>query len=668
MKNNQPGRQNRRRILIVFCCFVVLFAALAFRTAWQQIIKGNEYAQKAAKQQTTDSVISAFRGNILDSEGDYLAVSATSNTIWVRPSSVKSNGKTEDERIKNAYEESYLIADILGLDSYDVYELITSEKSLCKLAKNVSGEKAAELRALELAGIEIIEDSKRFYPMGSFASQIIGITTDDNTGLTGLEKYYDTYLSGTNGRLITSTDNNDNTLIFGKSKYYDPEDGYTIQTTIVKNIQRVVEEKISSYRDYFEANRVIAIVMDPKTGEILGMAQSDEFDLNNPRAALPGDEEYYESLTESEQVDYWYKMWRNFSICDVYEPGSTFKPITVAMALDYGVTNMNDWFYCAGYRDVEDWTIHCWNWPSNHGWESLTDAVVNSCNSVMIELAQRIGRTDYYNGLRTFCITEKTGIDFPGEGTNIIYPEKETGPVELATMAFGQGIAVTPISLVTAISSLANGGRLMQPHFVKTIYDSEGNVVQNVEPVVRNITVSEETADNMMDILEEVVSSGGAGVAGIPGYRVGGKTGTAYKAVDGVYSDTDVYTSFIAVAPMDDPQVVILVVMDNPNVKIASATAADCERDIMKEVLLLLNIQPSYTEAELEEMRATKVTVPDVIGQTLEDAYGLLAGNELECIISDDPGSAYHETAVTDQYPRAGTEIEKGSSVTVYYH
>ncbi len=668
MKVSKPGKQNRKRILIVFCCFAFLFAALIFRTAWQQIIRGTEYAQKAAKQQTTDSVISAFRGNILDSEGDYLAVSATTNTIWVRPSSVKNNGKTEDEKTKNAYEEAFAIAGILEMDSYDVYEIITSEKSLCKIAKNVSGEKAEALRELGLAGIEIIEDSKRYYPMGSFASQIIGITTDDNTGLTGLERYYDTYLSGTNGRLITSTDNNDNTLIFGKSKYYDPEDGYTIKTTIVKNIQRVVEEKITRYRDYFEANRVIAIVMDPKTGEILGMAQSDEFDLNNPRTSLPGDEEYYESLTEAEQVAYWSKMWRNFSVCDVYEPGSTFKPITVAMALDYGVTNMNDWFYCAGYRDVEDWTIHCWNWPWNHGWESLSDAVVNSCNSVMIELAQRIGRADYYNGLRTFCITEKTGIDFPGEGTNIIYPEKETGPVELATMAFGQGIAVTPISLVTAISSLANGGKLMQPHFVKTIYDSEGNVVKNIAPVVRNITVSEETADNMMDILEEVVSSGGAGVAGIPGYRVGGKTGTAYKAVDGVYSDTDVYTSFIGIAPMDDPQVVILVVMDNPSVKIASATAADCERDIMKEVLLLLNIQPSYTEAEIEKMRETKVIVPDVIGQTLEDAYGILAGEELECIISDDPGNAYHETAVTDQYPRAGAELEKGSSVTIYYH
>ena len=667
MKKNTPECENRIRILWIFAIFVLLFAALTFRTAWHQIIKGNEYAQKAAKQQTADKVVSAFRGNILDSDGNSLAVSATLNTIWVRPLDIKGNGRTESEKTKNAYDVASSLASVLELDSFDVYEIVTSDRALYKLAKYVSNEKADELRKMKLPGVEIIEDSKRFYPMGAFASQIIGITTDDNVGLTGLERYYDLSLSGTNGRLITSTDNNNNTLVFGRSKYYDPQDGYTLITTINGNVQRIVEEKIAKYKEIYEANRVVAIVMDPKTGEILGMAQSDEFDLNNPRSAMPGDEEYYATLTTAEQVEYWSRMWRNFSICDVYEPGSTFKPLTVAMALDYGVTNMDDWFYCAGYKDVEDWTIHCWNWPWNHGWESLTDAVVNSCNSVMIELAQRIGRTNYYNGLRTFCITEKTGIDFPGEGTNIIYPEKETGPVELATMAFGQGIAVTPISLVTAISSLANGGKLMQPHFVKSIYDADGKLVEQIDPVVKNITVSEETASNMMDILEEVVSSGGAGVAGIPGYRVGGKTGTAYKAVDGVYSDTDVYTSFIGIAPMDDPQLVILVVMDNPSVKIASMTAADCEREIMIEVLRQLNIEPNYTAEEIASMRESNVVVPDLIGQTLEDAYGILAGQELECIISEDPGSAYHETAVIDQYPRAGTEVARGSSITVYY-
>ena len=667
MKNVKPSRKNRRRVLFIFYVFAVLFAALTLRTAWHQIIRGNEYAQKASKQQTADSVINAFRGNILDSEGNYLAVSASAHTIWVRPSTVKGNGKTEDEVTKNAYEEAFAIASVLDMDAYDVYELITSNKSLCKIAKNVSSEKADALRELQLPGVDIIEDSKRFYPKGAFASQIIGITTDDNVGLTGLERYYDLTLSGTNGRFITSTDNNNNTLIFGRSKYFDAKNGYTLVTTINTNMQRMVEEKIAYYKQELPADRIVAIAMNPKTGEIYAMAQTDEFDLNNPRSAMPGDEAYYETLTEAEQVSYWSRMWRNFSVCDVYEPGSTFKPITVALALDYGVTSMDEWFYCAGYQDVEDWTIHCWNWPWNHGHQTLADAVANSCNSVMIQLVQRIGRTDYYNGLRTFCITESTGIDYPGEASNLIYPEKETGPVELATMAFGQGIAVTPISLITAISSLANEGKLMQPHFVKQILDSDGNVVENIEPVVRNITVSEETAANMMTILENVVTSGGAGAAGIKGYRVGGKTGTAYKAVAGGYSETDVYTSFIGIAPMEDPQIVVLVIFDNPEWRSSTDTASVCEKAIMEEALLMLNIEPNYTAEELEEMRSTKTVVPDLVGHSLEDASGILAGVDLECKYADDPGSGYHEISVTDQFPRAGTEVEKGSSVTVYY-
>lgn len=665
-KNIKPGQDNRVRIVIIFALFVIFFVLLALRTSYHQIIKGEEYAQKASRQQTTDSVISAMRGNIMDRNGSALAISATANTVWVRPGDIKSNGKTDEEIELNARKEAETISRILGLDEAETYELITGNRSICKIAKGLDADTADLLRAENLHGVDIIEDSKRYYPLGAFASQIVGITSDDNDGITGLELYYNNMLAGTNGRWITSTDNKDNTLIFGNNRYYDPEDGYTLITTIDENIQRVVEEKISYYADIYSAQRVLAIVMDPKTGEILGMAQSDEFDLNNPRTARVGDEEYYNSLTESEQVAYWYRMWRNACISDVYEPGSTFKPITVAMALDYGVANTNEWFYCAGYTDVEDWTIHCWNWPSNHGSEQLKDAIVNSCNAVMIQLAQRIGKTNYFNGLRTFCITDLTGVDYPGEASNIIYSEKETGPVELATMSFGQGIAVTPISLISAFSSLANKGKLMQPHFVKQVLDSKGNVVENVEPVVRNITASAETADNIMTMLEAVVDEGGAGTAQIPGYRIGGKTGTSYKPDTGEYAE-DVWTSFIGIAPMEDPQFVCLVVFDSPSNQSSTLTAAVCETEIMQEILLQRNIQPTYSWAELEAIRAQKVYVPDLTGQTLEDAVGILAGKDLGFVISDDPGMAYHETTVTDQYPRVGTEVEHGAVVTLYY-
>ncbi len=672
MKNNKPSFKNRKRVLFIFAVFVLFFGALTFRVAWHQIIMGPEYTQKASRQQTADNVISALRGDVLDRNGGQLAISATAHTIWARPSTVKDNGKTDADKAANVQVIADTLVEILGLDPKETMETITANKSLVKVTKNVESEKADALRSklneLGLVGIDIIEDSKRFYPLGAFASQIVGITTDDNVGLTGLEKYYNQYLSGVNGRWITSKDNKQNSLIYGEDKYYSAKDGYTIVTTIDANIQRIVEEKIADYQKKFDADRVFSIVMDPKTGEVIAMAQTDEFDLNNPRTCLPGDEKKYEKLTDAEKVEYWSNMWRNFCVCDVYEPGSTFKPITAALALDYGVTDMKEKFYCSGSIKVADWTIHCWDYPRSHGYETVADAVMNSCNPVMVQLIQRIGKTNYYNGLRTFCITEKTAIDFPGEGTNLIYGESAAGPVELATMSFGQGIAVTPVSLVSAFSSLANGGKLMQPHFVKQILDADGKVVEDIQPVVRNITVSEETASDMMDILEKVVSEGGGGKAAITGYRIGGKTGTSYKPKNGVYDPNIVYTSFMGLAPMEDPQYVCLVVFDTPRVKkTASATACACEKEIMQEILLYKNIVPNYTSEELAKINKAKRAVPDLVGKNLEDAIGILAGKGLECEISGDPGMQYEEIFVTDQFPKAGTELDKGSVVTIYY-
>ena len=662
----KAGKTNRNRLQFIFLCLVILFCVLTLRLAYHQIIKGDEYARMAARQQTGDNIITALRGNILDRSGNPLAISATTHTVWVRTSSIRNNGETEEEIEENKKQEAAELSEILNLDYEVTLQQLGSDRALFRIAKNVDAEIADILRQKDFAGIEIAENSKRYYPMRNLASGVVGITTDDNVGLTGLELYYDALLSGTDGRWITSTDSHNNTIIFGRDKYYPAEDGYSIVTTIDGNLQRITEEIIERYKERFEATKVSAIVMDVTTGEIVVMAQTDRYDLNNPRTYKEGDEEYYLTLSESEQVEYWDAVWRNFNVCDIYEPGSTFKPITVALALDYGVTNMDEWFYCSGYKDVEDRTIHCWNWPWIHGDEDLTHAVVNSCNSVMIELEQRLGRTNYYNGLRTFCITEKTGIDYPGEGSNMIYPEKEAGPVERATMAFGQGIAVTPISLITALSSLANEGKLMQPHFIKQIVDSDGKVVENIEPVVRNITVSKETAADMLKIFEAVVTDGGAGIAAIPGYRIGGKTGTAYKAKNGEYSD-EVATSFIGIAPIDDPKYSVLVVMDNPNSDSSTATAAACQREIMQQLLLLKNIAPTYSTEEIAYQNSQKVEIPVLAGQTLDDAMGILAGKGLECVISDDPGEGYFETMVKDQYPKAGSLVERGTTVTVYY-
>ena len=669
-KNTKPGYKNRKRLLLVFFVIALLFAALTLRLGWHMIIKGDEYAQRAAKQQTSDSVVTAVRGDILDSAGGQMAISATTHTIWVRPSSVKGNGKTSDEVELNARLEAQKLSEMLDMDAETVYETITSDKTLVKLAKFVDQETTDAVRAEKFTGLEIVQDVRRYYPLGAFSCQLLGLTNDDGNGLTGLELYYENYLSGINGRWITSKDNKKNSLVYGDSKYYGATDGYTIVTTIDPNIQYIVEEKVAKYLEEKHADRVACIVMDPNTGYVLAMAQSDEFDPNDPRAPMPGDEEAFAAMTDEEKVAYWNRRWRSFCLSDVYEPGSTFKLITTSIALDAGVTNKNDGFRCGGALQVMDKYIKCWVYPRGHGSESLMEAVSNSCNVAMMNLASRMGRDIFYNGLNAFGILNKTGIDFPGEGSNIVYAKNAAGPVELATMSFGQGISVTPISLITSVSAIANGGYLLQPRLVKEIRDADGKVVESYGRTVKNVVLSKETAQDMLDIMEFVVNNGGGGKSQIPGYRIGGKTGTADKPKSGTYEGGGVYASYIGVAPVDDPKVVVLVVVDNPRSKDihGSTVAAPCAREVMEETLKYLNIEPKYTEEELKKMRSKYTKVPDLTDQGFENIGGILGAKSLEYELSPAlPDGSNIEIVVTDQYPKPGTEVPKGSLVTVYY-
>ena len=658
----------RRRLFFLFAVIALIFTGLALRLGYHMIIKGDEYSQKATVQQTSDKIVAAARGSILDRNGGELAISATANTIWLRPYEITGNGKTDEEKEANLVYECKTLADILELEYNYVYETATSEKRLVKLAKNVSTATADIIRGEKLKGIEIIEDAKRYYPLGSFASQILGSTTDDNVGLTGIESYYNRYLAGINGRWIMSKDGSSNEIIYGTDKYYSAEDGSSVVLTIDENIQYIVEQKIQETKEKTEAARVMCMIQDPKTGEILSMAQTDEYDPNDPRK--PSDPEIlaaFANMTEEEQLAYWNKMWRCFCISDTYEPGSTFKLITTSIALDAGVTYLDDIFYCNGMIHVADWDLKCAVYPGNHGKQTLVQAVGNSCNPAMVTLVQRLGLTKYYDGLDAFCLTERTGVDYPGEGYNILQKRSDAGPVGLATMAYGQGIAVTPIGLVTAISSLANDGKLMQPHFVKEIRSADGETVKEIKPVVKSVSVSEQTAQDMLGIMEEVIDEGGGSNAKIPGYRIGGKTGTANKPVPGGYSETDVYASFIGIAPIDDPKFTILVIIDTPKGVISGGkTAAPAAREIMQEVLRYMNITPNYTEQEIKKLNKTRVEVPSLTGYTLEDAIGILANKELEYQLSP-AGEFYENLIIVDQYPKAGSEVGKGSIVTLYH-
>ena len=647
-------------LIIVFACLV----ALCLRLGWIQIVKGSEYSEKAVEQQTRDTPIEAERGVIYDTNGNELAVSVTCYTVWVRPTDVRA-GEDEAEREANVENVSRRLSEILEMDYESVRKEVTKEQSIVKIKKGIDKDIADKIRKEELPGVEIAEDTERSYPLGAFASHTLGTVNDDNEGRSGLELQYNTYLSGIEGRWVNYTDTGGNRLSYGEERYYQAEDGYSIVTTIDQVIQHYTEKAIAQVQKKTSSERVMAIVMNPKTGEVLAMAQTPEFDLNDPTVPLDSKEKKkLEGMSNDEKVAYWNKMWRNSLISDVYEPGSTFKLLTTAIALEEGVADLDDTFTCTGSINVAGETIHCWRSENPHGTQNLKQAVGNSCNPVFVQLATKIGIEKFYSYLGTFGITGTTGIDFPGEGTAILQDEDTAGPVGLATIGFGQGVAVTPIQLITAVSALGNDGKLMQPRLVKELKDSDGNTVETFDEKVVRQVVSKETADELCDIMQYVVDEGGGGSAAVEGYKVGAKTGTANKVNESGtgYSD-DTYSSCIAMAPMDDPQIAVLVIADSPKgVKYGSVTAAPGVQQILSDSLRYLNISP---DAESSEDEGNKVTVPDVVGEQASEAIGILAGDSLSYDM-DEAAAAESDFVVTKQYPAAGTEVKKGSKIYLY--
>ncbi len=656
---------SKKNLIIILVIVFTLMLILCIRLGWVQIVKGSEYSELAVEQQTKDTPIEAKRGVIYDTNGNELAVSVTCYTIWARPADVRS-GDTEAEKNENVEKVAKTLAEVLEMDYDDVKEAVTKEQSVIKIKKGIDKDHADKIREAELPGVEIAEDTKRSYPLGAFASHTLGSVTDDNTGLSGLELQYNTYLSGVSGRSVKYTDIGGNSLSYGKEKHYSAEDGYSVVTTIDQVIQHYTEKTIAEVQEKTSAKRAMAIVMDPKTGDILAMAQTPEFDLNDPKTPLDKEEQKkLESMSEDEKVTYWNKMWRNSLISDVYEPGSTFKLLTTAIALEEGVTDLDSTYTCTGSIAVGDQILHCWSSDHPHGTQNLKQAVGNSCNPVFVQLATGIGIDKFYNYMATFGITGKTGIDFPGEGSAILQSKESAGPVGLATIGFGQGVAVTPIQLITAISSFGNEGKLLKPRLVKELRDSDGNTVEKFETEVVRQVVSKETAEEICDIMQFVVDEGGGGAAKVDGYKVGAKTGTADKVKeDGTGYSGDTYSSCIAMAPMDDPQIAVLLIVDSPQgVKYGSVTAAPGVHQILEDSLRYLNISPD--EESQKEADAEKVEVPDVTGQSASNAIGILAGVSLD-YDTDKEAAAESDFIVTKQYPEAGTKVKKGSKIYLY--
>ena len=643
-------------VLILACS---LFFCLIIRTGYLQLIKGEWLSTKASEQQTREIPIEPKRGTIYDANMKELAVSVTKYTVWCKPVEVKDKKDVAEK-----------LASVLGKEEEEVSKLVNKKNTaLVRIQRWIDDETATKIRDLSLSGIWVAEDNQRYYPYGNFAAYVLGHTAADSTGIAGIEMQYNSKLQGKAGKLIVSTDASGREIPQGSETYYEPVQGNGLVLTIDEVIQHYAEKAIEKAYEVTGAKRVNVIAMDPKTGDILAMASKPDYDPNDSRTAIyPYYQELLEEYSDKEKINGYYAMWRNPLINDTYEPGSTFKLITSSASVEEGVVSDKDKFVCTGSVTVGGRKIKCWRHYRPHGEQTFAQGVQNSCNPVFVELSNRLGVSKFYDYIEAFGFKSKTGIDLPGEAKGIIYNEKNVGPVELATMSFGQSISVTPIQLITAISAIANDGELMQPRLVKGYTDNKGNVIEEIAPKSVRKVVSEETSKKMLEIAQSVVSDGGGKTAYLPGYRLGGKTGTAQKVVDGVYAQGKYICSFVGIAPTDDPQIVVLATVDEPTEGslFGSKTAGPIIKEIMSEALPYLGVEPKYTEEEKAENEKVKVVVPDVRNLAIEDAAKVLEESKLK--VNLDPDVDVPEgSKVTDMFPKPGVKVSEGSSISIYF-
>lgn len=630
----------RRRLALCMAIFFGLFLALGARLFYLQCIAAEDLQRRAQAQWTSESIIRPTRGMIVDRNGTVLAQSATAYTVCASPRQVADVSRFAE-----------LLAPVLDLESAPIVKKVSDRsKGGVTIKRQVSRETAQQLKSMQaehnaqnsddLDGLYLEEESKRYYPMGAFATQLIGLTTIDGVGQAGLESTLDGYLSGKSGRVLSEIDGKGRELSYGVSEYIAAVDGGTVTLTIDASIQSFCEQAAREAVSVNNAKAVRILAMDPATGEILAMVNKPDFDLNNP----PRDDVQY--LTE---------LMRNRMVTDAYEPGSTFKILTSAAALDCGAVSVNEGFYCSGVTYIDGSRVRCWGKP--HGAETFAQALQNSCNPVFVEMGLRLGIERFYDYLDAFGIGRATGVDIPGEAGGIVISESIVKRVDLARIGFGQSVAVTPIQLLTAACSVVNGGNRMQPYVIREITDGNGEIIEKGEPTVVARTISEQTSATMRKLLEDVVTYGGGKNAHIAGYRVGGKTGTAQVYVDGVVSSDKHIGSFLGFAPADNPQIAILVIVEEADVAVdfGSQTAAPFARDILEKSLSYLGIAP-----QTDETPAPEVSVPDVSGLSVGEAVDRLKEIGLNCVM-DGSGSK-----VIGQLPASGARISEGSLVMLY--
>ncbi len=700
----QSQRANRtilRRTLVLMVLFgVVVFIPLIV-TLYNLMIRDHDYYEaQAIDNQTRYTSLSASRGQIFDRNMNVLASSKTVETVFIDPNEIAQEmAKPENSNLLDHIARG--LSEILDVSTDFVYKQAEDKAFRYKvIRRKIPEELADEVRSFvsenEIKGVYLETDAQRYYPYSSLAAQVMGFVSTDNVGSEGLEAYYDSYLQGTAGKVVTTKGNYGSEMLYTYEKYYDASDGDSLVTTIDQTVQHYLEKNLETAIEKYDIiNGAFGIVMDVNSGQILAMANLGSYDPNNYQEiydqALAGqlEAQYQDALLLDKDSDAYQeamsaynqavaaerlRQWRNRCVSDGYEPGSTFKLVTLAAALDCGAVTENSTFYCGGHETFNDreQEVSCWK-AAGHGMQTTMEALGHSCNIAFGHIGVNMTRKTFVEYFKAFGFLEKTGVDLPGEASGLFWAEDKFSVANLISASFGQTFRVTPMEQVRAVAAIVNGGYLLKPYVVSQVLDSDGNVVKSNERTVLRQVISEETSATMCKMMEYVVTDGTAGSAKTPGYRVGGKTGTSEK-ID-TYDENgkpveDKIVSFIGVAPIDAPKYVVLVALDTPNYVAGTSytphnqyisgglMAAPTVRDVFLDILPYLGVEPDYSS---DDIRGVNITLPDVIGMTEDEAAALLSGKSITY------RTVGQGSTVSDQLPSPGAEVPGNSEIILYF-
>ncbi len=638
MKKHVSTFMVKKRIIFTFLLFAFIIVVILIRLGYVQFVIGQEITDKATESWLRDITFRADRGNILDANGNELTKNISAPSVILIPRQITEKEKTAKH-----------LAKILDLTDKEAYEYVTKNASSVEIhpkGRKISEEQEEQLEVLNLDGVYLAKDSKRHYPYDDYLSHVLGFTGIDNQGLMGLELEYDEKLKGTSGSLSYYSDAKGGQIKDSANVYKPPKDGLHLKTTIDLNVQTIIERELDLAELKYNPDGALAIAVDPKTGGVLGMSTRPNF---HPSRYTEVDPHIFD---------------RNLPIWSTFEPGSTFKIITLAAALEEELIDLEkDAFHDQGHVMVGGARLRCWK-AGGHGSQTMLEVVQNSCNPGFVHIGSKLGDKKLFNYIRKFGFGSKTGIDLQGEGTGILFKPEQVGPVELATTSFGQGVSVTPIQQVMAVAATINGGYLYEPFIAKEWIDPVTNeVVEKTEPTLKERVISESTSEQVRNALESVVAKGTGRPAYVDGYRIGGKTGTAQKVgSDGRYMANNHIVSFIGFAPADDPKIVVLVAIDNPKntIQFGGVVAAPIVGRVIGDSLRTLNVPPRKDEIEKEYVwpEQPKVRVPDLVGLTKDDLIQDLSNFTIEVHGEGE--------RILDQSPEAGTKVEEGAKIRVY--